>query len=132
MAETVIRERFQSRSLPLVLTETELSQRSVTALLPASTDRVHLADFTQSLFHLGLSAQVLSDPDYSASTAWSYAVFAHPQGLDGIYFRSRYANAPSIALFDRAQVMANGAPVNLLNSPLLPEFLDKYGIILAL
>lgn len=132
MAETLIREKFEGQSAPLYLSESELAKRSVSLLGQDVPRLLQLADLTQPLFHLGFTAQVLADPDYVASNAWSLAIFDHPQRLDGIYFRSRYANAPSIALFDRCPVVQRGDAIPLLASPQLGPFLDTYQIGLTL
>jgi len=131
MAETVIRDRFIGQVAPILLSESELESRSISLLGQDAPRLLRLADFTQPLFHLGFTTEVLTDPDYEASNAWSMAMFDHPQHLDGIYFRSRYANAPSIAIFERCAVIQRGAAVPLLESPELGPFLDRYGIGLA-
>lgn len=126
MAETVVRDRFEEMLLPLVLTESELVQKAISALV--FTPRpLRLADLTETSWQLGLTTQVLADPSYVVSNAWSLAIHSHPEQVDGIYFRSRYANAPSIALFgDRAQVAKIGDAVPLLASPYLLPFLTHF------
>ena len=131
MAETVIRDRFQHQSAPILLSESMLGERSLSLLSPVSGTILRLADLTQPLFTLGFTAQILSDPDYTAPNAWSMAIFGHPQQLDGIYFRSRYANAPSIAIFDRCQLRQLGPAIPLPAFPELGPFLDAYEIGLA-
>jgi hypothetical protein len=131
MAETVIRDRFQYQSAPILLSESMLGERSLSLLAPVSGTILRLADLTQPLFTLGFTAQILSDPDYTAPNAWSMAIFGHPQQLDGIYFRSRYANAPSVAVFDRCQLRQLGPAIPLPAFPELGPFLDQYEIGLA-
>jgi hypothetical protein len=131
MAETVIRDKFVGQPLPVVLTEPELSERSISLLGQDTPRLLRLADFTRPLFALGFTAQVVSDPDYFASNRWSKAVYDHPGNFDGIYFTSRYANQPSIALFDRSPVVPRGPAVSLLSSPYLGPFLDQYDIVLT-
>lgn len=126
MAETVVRDRFEEMLLPLVLTESELAQKAVSTLV--FTPRpLRLADLTETCWQLGLTTQVLADPSYVVSNAWSLAIHSHPEQVDGVYFRSRYANAPSVALFsDRAQVARIGNAEPLLASPHLLPFLTRF------
>lgn len=131
MAETVIRDKFVNQPMPILLTEPELAIRSVSTLDPEVPKLLRLVDFTKPLFAFGFTSQVVSDPDYQASNRWSKAVFDHPEQFDGIYFRSRYANQASIALFDRCPVIQRGPAVPLLQSPYLGPFLDEYEIILT-
>lgn len=131
MAETVIRDRFENQRLPIVLSETELGERSVSLLGQDTPRLLRLADLTQPLFTLGFTGQILTDPCYAVPNLWSKAVYDHPDNFDGIYFRSRYANAPSIAIFDRCSVVQRGPAVPLLASPYLGPFLDHHGIVLT-
>lgn len=128
MAETIVRDRYESMPLPLVLTESELDQIAVSALIfPLRS--LKLADLTVAWWQLGLTTQVLADPSYVESNEWSLAIHNHPEQVDGIYFRSRYANAPSVALFDdRARVQRRGKSVPLLDSPYLSTFLVHYAV----
>jgi hypothetical protein len=132
MAETIIRSKFENQSKPLMLSvSADLAIRSISLLGQATPRILRLADFTQPLFGLGFTAEVLSDPLYTASRKWSKVVFAHPDQFDGIYFRSRYANEPSIALFDRSRVVQRGSATPLLSWHELGPFLDKYDILLV-
>lgn len=131
MAETVIRDRFQRQAAPILLSEAALVERSISLIAPISAAILRLADLTRPLFTIGFTAQILSDPDYTAPNAWSKALFGHPQQLDGIYFRSRYANEPSIAMFDRCKLAPHGPAIPLLTFPALGPFLDQYDIGLA-
>ncbi|MDB5963340.1 MAG: hypothetical protein JWP59_4634 [Massilia sp.] len=129
MAETIVRARFENVVLPLVLTESELSERSVTAITADRPGTLKLADFTVNCLHLGLTGQVMAHPTYGESNAWSLAVHNHPQTVDGIYFRSRYANAPSIALFeDRVMMVPKEPPTVLPASPHLAPFLNRFQV----
>lgn len=131
MAETVIRDKFVNQPMPTLLTEPELAIRSVSILGQDAPRLLRLIDFTKPLVTLGFTGQVVSDPDYHASNRWSKAVFDHPGNFDGIYFLSRYANQPSIAIFDRCPLIQHGPAVPLLSSPHLGPFLDEYDIILT-
>jgi len=128
MAETVIRNRFEEGSLPLVIEETELETRSISALGLSSPRALRLADFTQPLFSLGGNGLILSTSDYRVPNMWSSAVYTHPDNVDGIYFRSRFAAEPCVALYERAGITTRGKAVPLMDTPELGPFLDKYGI----
>lgn len=128
MFETVIRNVFEGGSLPLLIDQAELSCRSISSLIPAMVRTLHLADFTQSLAPLGGDNTVMSMNDYTVPNKWSLAVHSHPEKFDGIYFRSRYANEPCVALFDRVEMIARGAAIPILACSELDAFLDQYHI----
>lgn len=73
MAEAVIRGKFIGSTLPLLLDESTLLERSVSALGHALPRALRLADLTKPLIGLGFTAQVLSDPNYAAPNQWSKA-----------------------------------------------------------
>ncbi|MFP3756311.1 RES family NAD+ phosphorylase [Cupriavidus sp. SIMBA_020] len=131
MAEAVLRDRFQGHSLPLLLDEEELTQRSISDLGTTLNRPLQLADLTQPHFHLGMDNRVLSTADYRGPNLWSRAIHDAFPDLDGIYFTSRFANEPSVAIFDRAPMKARGGPVPLGRFYLLPGFLDTYNIGIA-
>lgn len=116
MAEAVLRDRFQGQSLPLLLDEEELTQRSVSDLGTTLGRPLRLADLTQSHFHLGMDNRVLSTADYRGPNLWSRAIHASFPDLDGLYFTSRFANEPSVAIFDRAQCWHVGSPCSWTGS----------------
>lgn len=128
MFETVIRNVFAGGTLPLLIGESELSCRSISSLGAGRPGALRLADFTQSLAPLGGDNMVMATSDYMVPNAWSFAVHSHPEKFDGIYFRSRYSNEPCVALFDRVDVIARGAPIPILTCSELDAFLDKYRI----
>lgn len=128
MAETVIRERFERGSLPLVIEEAKLETRSISALGLSSPRALRLADFTQPLFSLGGNGLILSTGDYRVPNMWSSAVYAHPENVDGIYFVSRFAAEPCVAAYDRAGITVRGQAMRLMDAPELAPFLDKYHI----
>lgn len=128
MAETVIRDLFESGTMPLIIDQNELESRSISSLGLSSARALRLADFTQPLFSLGGSAQIMSTGDYRVPNMWSSAVHAHPEQVDGIYFRSRFAAEPCVALFDRAGITVRGTPIPLMDAPELGPFLGKYSI----
>lgn len=131
MAEAVLRDRFQGQSLPMLLDEEELTQRSVSDLGTTLGRPLRLADLTQPVFHLGMDNRILSTADYRGPNLWSRAIHDAFPDLDGLYFTSRFANEPSVAIFDRAPMVARGAPVPLDRFYLLPGFLDAYHIGIA-
>jgi hypothetical protein len=129
VAETIVRDQFVGGSLPLVLDIARIEARSVSTLT-TPTGKLRLVDLTAPLTHLGFTAQVLSDPVYLAPNQWSRALHAHPASVDGIYFRSRYANEASIAIFDRVEVLRVGAAVELSKSKEMGSYLETYRIAL--
>lgn len=131
MAEAVIRDRFQGKTLPLLLDEAELSARSVTALGLDRSQPLRLADLTQPHLHLGMDNRVLTTTDYRGPNLWSSAIYKAYPHIEGIYFTSRFANEPSVAVFDRVRLIQRGNPIPLLRFHMLPEFLDRNKIGLA-
>lgn len=127
VAETIIRNRFAGGALPLQIEEREISSRSIAKLTTAS-GHLRLADLAQPLVHLGGSAQILSDPNYLIPNRWSLAIEGHPEGVDGIYFISRYANQASVAIFDRTLLTQDGLSIKLIDSPEMAAYLDRYDI----
>lgn len=127
VAETIIRNRFEGKVLPLQIEETEISTRSISTLM-TSSGQLRLADLTQPLVHLGGDAQVLTDPNYLVPNLWSLAIQNHPENVNGIYFTSRYANIASVAIFDRTSVWQSGSPTWLMDSLEMASYLDKYNI----
>jgi len=75
--------------------------------------------------------RVLSTADYRGPNLWSRAIHAAFPHVDGLYFTSRFANEPSVAVFDRAPMIARGGPVPLDRFYLLPDFLNAYNIGIA-
>lgn len=131
MAETVVRGRFQGGSLPLLLDEEELTQRSICDLGTTLGRPLRLADLTQPHFHLGLDNRVLATEDYRGPNLWSAAIHQSYPDIDGIYFYARYGNEPSVAIFDRAPMVPRGESVPLARFHMLSVFLDNYNIGIA-
>ncbi|ALD93718.1 hypothetical protein CR3_4546 [Cupriavidus gilardii CR3] len=131
MAEGVIRDRLQGKLLPLLLDEAELSARSITALTIERSQPLRLADLTKPHLHLGMDNRVLTTTDYRGPNLWSSAIYRAYPHIEGIYFTSRFANEPSVAVFDRVRMIQRGASIPLLRFHMLPEFLDRNGIGLA-
>lgn len=131
MAETVIRNSFEHGHLPLLVDQHEIDTHSISTIGLSTARELVLADLTQPLFPLGGNAQILATGDYRLPNLWSSAIHAHPERVDGIYFRSRYANEPCVALFDRANLLACASPVALTRFPGLGAFLDQYNIYLV-
>lgn len=131
MAETVIRGAFQGGTMPLTIDEDELLTRSISELGFEGGRPLLLADLTQPLFQLGFDIRVLSVEDYRGPNLWSSAIYEAFPHLDGLYFMSRYTNAPSVAIFERARLVARGEPVPLAKYHQLPGFLDRYQIGIA-
>jgi len=128
MAETVIRGRFQNGADENWLDENVLSIRSVSELGFEEGRALILADLTKPLIQLGFDNRILSIDDYRGPNLWSTAIHRAFPHLDGLYFTSRYANGPSVAIFDRTKLVSRGAPVPLMRHPLLPGFLNEYDI----
>lgn len=132
MAEAVIRERFHGQRQPLLLDESELTTRCVSRLVAPDVRPLVLADLTAPLTALGMDGRVLTVTDYLGPNLWSSALHAAFPLIDGLYFRSRLANAPSVAVFDdRIRLSLAGPPMPLVDFPELPAFLDENGIDIA-
>ncbi|MFS8931265.1 RES family NAD+ phosphorylase [Cupriavidus taiwanensis] len=132
MAEAVIRERFQGQRLPLMLDEHELSSRCVCRLALANPRPLVLADLTGALTALGMDARVFSVTDYLGPNLWSSALHAAFPRIDGLYFHSRLAGEPSVAIFDdRARLVPVSTPTPLLDFPELGPYLTANQIALA-
>ena len=79
---------------------------------------LELADLTgPALKALGADARLTSCTPYTIPQAWSRAIHAHPQAVDGILFMSRHINTQrSIAVFARARKTLKAgypSPLNL-------------------
>lgn len=104
-------------------------------LFKITSDRpLVLADATGSgLAQMGLDSRI-SSGDYEDCRTWGQAIWAHPQGVDGIRYRSRHDDSVySIGLFDRVQSHLQEENLGNLydNHPsLLNEILDRYGYAL--
>lgn len=132
MAEAVIRERFQGQHLPLLLDEHELSSRCICRLAVADRRPLVLADLTGPLTTVGMDARVFSVTDYLGPNLWSSALHAAFPRIDGLYFQSRLAGEPSVAIFDdRAQLVLAGMPTRLFDFPGLGPYLAANQIGLA-
>lgn len=134
MAETIMRDRYQGGDarVPRIIEESDLTERSLATLGFEEARSLRLADLTQPLWHLGFDARVLTVADYTGPNRWSAAIHENAQLPDGIYFRSRYGNDVSVAIFnDRATLVCRGESTPLIQHPDLPGFLDRFGIGIA-
>lgn len=128
LAETVIRDRFQTGAL--VIDESEITDRSISTLGIVGRTDLLLADLTAPLFAIGGSAAIASVSDYEIPNQWSKALYDHPKEFDGVYFFSRYSNMRSVALFDRVDVTVEQTTKLELDSR-LPAFLNRYEIAIV-
>jgi hypothetical protein len=134
MAETIMRGRYHGVKVGVqhVIDEWDITSRSVATLGFEEARPLRLADLTGPLWHFGFDARVLSVGTYAVPNLWSRAIHDNPQRLDGIYFRSRYANDMSVAIFgDRALLVRRGESIPLHQHPGLPGFLDRFEIGIA-
>ncbi|MEX3937810.1 RES domain-containing protein [Paraburkholderia phymatum] len=134
MAETIMRDRYQGLrvNVPHVIEETDITSRSVATLGLEDARPLRLADLTVPLWRFGFDARVLSVNDYKVPNLWSRALHDNHSNLDGIYFRSRFGNDVSVAIFsDRATLVRRGESVPLSSHPELPGFLDRFEIGIA-
>jgi hypothetical protein len=134
MAETLMRGRFHGvdAGAPHIIEERAILERCV-ATIELRTHRVlRLADLTQPLWQFGFDTQVLSTPNYVGPNQWSAAFHDNASSVDGLYFRSRFANAASVALFsDRIDVIQPAKSIPLADYPGLADFLDRFDIEIA-
>lgn len=128
MFETVVRDKFQNKTLPLLIDESELSVRSVAQIGLDDPRSLRLADFTASLTVVGGSIAIMAIDDYEIPNEWALAVFQHIEKVDGIYFQSRYSNDVCVALFDHVPAVQRGNSTALLSFPELDAFLSQYNI----
>ncbi|KMZ11167.1 hypothetical protein BHUM_04454c [Candidatus Burkholderia humilis] len=134
MAETLMRGRFRGldAGAPHVIEERAILDRCVATIEPRAPRILRLADLTQPLWQFGFNTQVLSTPEYSAQNQWSVALHDNANLIDGIYFRSRFANATSVAIFDdRVQMTQQGRSTPLRDYPGLASFLDRFNVGIA-
>ncbi|MDQ7979861.1 RES family NAD+ phosphorylase [Paraburkholderia sp. SARCC-3016] len=134
MAETIMRDRYQGVGVGVqhVIHEADILSRAIAVLGVEEVRPLRLADLTGPLWHFGFDARVLTVADYTAPNRWSRAIHDNHQQLDGIYFRSRYANEVSVAIFsDRAQLVRRGESIPLHLHPSLTGFLDRFEIGIA-
>jgi len=115
-----------------MLDEHELSSRCVCRLAVADRRPLVLADLTGALTALGMDARVFSVTDYLGANLWSSALHAAFPRIDGLYFQSRLAGEPSVAIFDdRAPLVPTGMPTPLFDFPELGPYLTANLIGLA-
>jgi len=118
--------------MPHVIEEKDITSRSVAILGLDEARALQLADLTQPLWRFGFDTGVLSVPDYSVPNLWSLAIPDNRQNHDGIYFRSRFANEVSVAIFgDRATLVRRGDSIPLHQYAALSGFLDRFEIGIA-
>jgi len=93
-----------------------------------------LANFTgASLLRHGADGQISTTLDYSITQAWSAAVHAHPQNVDGILYVSRHLNTgKAIAFYNRAGgKLRQGTTISLSQGLGLGAVLGRFGVQLA-
>ena len=86
------------------------------------------------LAQLGLDARICTI-DHALAQQWSKAIWAHPMGVDGIWYIARHdSEQRSIALFDRAApaitVRRSGGLLDQANALLTASAIDTYGLAL--
>ena len=89
-----------------------------------------LADLTgPALVRIGIDARI-SSGDYEYCRTWGQAIWEHPQGVDGIRYRSRHDDSVySVGLFDRVRNHLQEDNLGNLyddNSSCLGEILEHY------
>jgi hypothetical protein len=119
--------------LPRTVSVSALEARGVATV--AAHRELRLVDLAETgLSQLGLDARICTD-DHALSQAWSHALWAHPSGLDGIWYAARHdAGQRSVALFDRvASAVSVTAVSGLMDSPqdvVTARAIDTYGFSL--
>ena len=89
-----------------------------------------LADLTgPALVRIGIDARI-SSGDYEYCRTWGQAIWGHPQGVDGIRYRSRHDDSVySVGLFDRVRNHLQEDNLGNLyddNSSCLDKILEHY------
>jgi hypothetical protein len=100
-AESVLHDRTAANG-GFDVAVSELTDRQVVRF--ANRSRLMLADLTgAALKRIGLDGRISTLTPYDVTQAWSRAIHAHPNAVDGIAYVSRHYNLGlAIALFDRA------------------------------
>ncbi|MBK4736213.1 RES family NAD+ phosphorylase [Noviherbaspirillum pedocola] len=101
-AETVLRD-LPSRipgNEDVCLPQAAITSRSVARL--EVVQELRLVDFVEGLVQCRADNSITTAYPYDVPNLWSLAVHSHKDGVDGIYYRSRFTGHPAIALFDRA------------------------------
>lgn len=92
---------------------------------------LRLVDLTgPGLSHIGADAR-LTAADYALSQRWALAFFEHPDGPDGLLYRSRHdPSCLCAAIYDRAASALTATSLGSLADPtnagLLADLLDRY------
>lgn len=131
MTEAVVRGRFQGNARPWMIDEHELASRCITSLGTELARPLMLADLTKPHVHLGMDNRIFTVGEYLGPNLWSTAIYQAFPDIDGLYFTSRYANEPSVAIFDRAPLIAREASIPLLRFHMLPMYLEANQIGIA-
>ena len=110
------------------VSESVLRQRNLYAI--SCQRELVFADLTgSSLVKMGADTR-LSSGAYTVARVWAQAIYDHPQGVDGIRYRSRHDDEPyCYGIFDRCETEIHEQNLgNLLtsNPKLLAEILDYY------
>ena len=93
---------------------------------------LRLAHLTgDSLASLGIDLRVTCGDDYDLAGAWSAAIHAHAEGVDGIFYPSRHHEGHySVALFERARAAVTFARWGELGDKAMPDLWVELNAIL--
>lgn len=101
--QTVLRDRGDGRQGPLTINVADLEMFSVVEVEIAQALR--LIDLRHpGPLRMGVPSDVTGARDLHQGQVWGAALWAHPDGFNGIIYPSRFSGDDCIALFDRAAV----------------------------
>jgi len=112
-----------------VVSLAELKKRGITRI--EYTRPLRLVDLTGSgLAWIGADNQLCTG-DYAIAQRWSFALHAHPERPDGIYYRACHdPSRVSAAIYDQVAELFTAIPLGTLADPnnraLLGDILDTY------
>ena len=113
------------RDPPCLVSRDEIAQRYISRIT-LSKKLVLLSAYGADLAKVSLTSEI-GTCDYKTSRAWSAAIHAHPQKVDGIFWAGRHDNATrSIAIFERAKGKLVSAVPSPFDDPTLANLAERY------
>lgn len=128
--EVCFAETFLRNPPVRILALDDLARRSVSTLEVCRALRL-VPIYTPGLARLGVTAELTSGSNYTASQQWSRALWEHKDSPDGILYRARHDDsALCLALYDRFEDgLAEVESQSLTADPqYLAKLLKRYGV----
>ena len=129
--ETLIRDRFDLEPRR-VLSPAGYSSRVAVNISTRADEAVTLLDLTDgNAIRHGVPSDVTSYSKHEDGQHFAAFVHAHMPSVDGLIYRSRFTERPSIAVFDRGiRRLAHGEPLPL-DQQLLASALGSWNVSVA-